>query len=119
MNTVTGYGANYVEVNRQRYDYSILIFPHQPVVPWPVFSFDTLMPENFDMLVAFAGESKIEVVIFGTGARQRFAHPRITNVLTRQCIGIETMSFQAACRTYNILMSERRKVVLAILIEKI
>ncbi|WP_246583180.1 Mth938-like domain-containing protein [Candidatus Vallotia tarda] len=118
MNTVTGYGDNYVDVNRQRYDHSIFIFPQKPVMPWPVSSFDMLTPENFDMLVTFSGECRIEVVIFGTSARPRFVHPRMTGTLAFHHIGIESMSFHAACRTYNILVIEERKVALALLIEK-
>lgn len=118
LNTVTGYGADYVDVNLQRYEHSILVFPHTPVVPWPVSSFDALTPEHFDALVESAGASGVEVVVFGTGARLRFAHPRLTVALSRRRIGIEAMDFQAACRTYNILMAEGRKVALALLIEK-
>ncbi|MCF2133641.1 MULTISPECIES: Mth938-like domain-containing protein [Burkholderiaceae] len=118
LNTVTGYGADYVDVNLQRYEHSILVFPQAPVAPWPVSSFDALTPEHFDSLVESAGESGVEVVIFGTGARLRFVHPRLTVALSRRRIGIEAMDFQAACRTYNILMAEGRKVALVLLIEK-
>ena len=51
-----------------------------------------------------------EVVIFGSGSRLRFPHPRLTAQLAKQRIGVETMDFGAACRTYNILMSEGRRV---------
>lgn len=118
LNTVTGYGADYVDINLQRYEHSILVFPQKPVVRWPVSSFDALSPEHFDAPVELAGESGVEVVIFGTGARLRFPHPRLTAALTHRRIGVEAMGFQAACRTYNILMAEGRKVALALLIEK-
>ncbi|KAG0162264.1 hypothetical protein DFQ30_002498, partial [Apophysomyces sp. BC1015] len=118
LNTVTGYGAGYVDVNLQRYEHSILVFPQEPVVPWPVSSFDALAPAHFDALLESADPSGIEVVIFGTGARLRFAHPRLTVALSSRRIGVEAMDFQAACRTYNILVAEGRKVALALLIEK-
>ena len=54
-------------------------------------------------------------VILGTGARQRFPHPRLTAPLARSGIGVEVMSLQAACRTYNILVAEERKVAAALL----
>ncbi|WP_256692717.1 MTH938/NDUFAF3 family protein, partial [Burkholderia mallei] len=50
--------------------------------------------------------------------RLRFPHPRLTAQLTAQRVGVETMDFQAACRTYNILMAEGRKVAAALLIER-
>jgi uncharacterized protein len=117
LNTVTGYGADYVDVNLQRYDRSILVFPQQPVVEWSVSSFDALSPGHFEALVGSAGDAGVEVVIFGSGTRLRFPHPRLTAPLTHRRIGVEAMDFQAACRTYNILMAEGRKVVLALLIE--
>jgi uncharacterized protein len=118
QNTVTGYGAGYVEVNLQRYEGSIIVLPDAPVIPWPVSSFDALTPELFAYLLAPAPEVVApEVVIFGSGARLRFAHARLTAALTAKRIGVESMDFMAACRTYNILMAEGRKVAAALLIE--
>ncbi|AKM32100.1 hypothetical protein AB870_21270 [Pandoraea faecigallinarum] len=113
LNTVTGYGPGYVEVNKVRYDHSVIISPEGEVAPWPVSRFDALDAAHFDGL----RERAPEVVIFGSGARLRFAHPRLTTALTSQRIGVDSMDTQAACRTYNILMSEGRRVVLAVLIE--
>jgi len=114
LNTVTGYGPDYVEINLVRHPGSIIVLPDAPVLAWPVASFDTLTPELFDMLLAPAPE----VVVFGSGERLRFPHPRLTAALTRRRIGVETMDFKAACRTYNILMAEGRKVAAALLIER-
>jgi uncharacterized protein len=113
LNTVTGYGADYVEINLVRHAGSILVLPDAPVIPWPVSSFDQLSAEHFAMLI----EAAPEVVVFGSGERLRFPHPRLTAALTAKRIGVETMDFKAACRTYNILMAEGRKVAAALLIE--
>ena len=113
LNTVTGYGADYVEVNLERHTGSILMMPESPVTPWPVHAFDDLTPELFDMLLAL----KPEVVVFGSGERLRFPHPRLTAALAAKRIGVEAMDFKAACRTYNILMAEGRRVAAALLIE--
>jgi uncharacterized protein len=113
LNTVTGYGADYVEINLVRHSGSILVLPEAPVIPWPVSSFDQLSPEHFAMLI----DAAPEVVVFGSGERLRFPHPRLTAMLTAKRIGVETMDFKAACRTYNILMAEGRKVAAALLIE--
>ena len=56
------------------------------------------------------------MVILGTGERQRFVHPKLTASLTMRRIGVECMDSQAACRTYNILMGEGRKVTLALIL---
>ncbi|WP_242538540.1 Mth938-like domain-containing protein [Trinickia acidisoli] len=114
LNTVTGYGAHYVDVNLVRHESSILLLPDAPVLTWPVSSFDALAPEHFALLL----EQAPEVVVFGSGARLRFPHPRLTAPLAARRIGIETMDFMAACRTYNILMAEGRRVAAALLIEQ-
>jgi uncharacterized protein len=114
LNTVTGYGAHYVDVNLVRHESSILMLPDTPVVDWPVSSFEALGPEHFEPLLKQAPE----VVVFGSGARLRFPHPRLTAALTARRVGVETMDFMAACRTYNILMAEGRRVAAALLIER-
>ncbi len=112
-NTITAHGDGYVDVNLQRHTTSVVIEPEAPVRAWPVAAFDDLRPEHFAML----GENQPEVVVFGTGAKLRFPHPRLTAQLAKHRIGVETMDFGAACRTYNILMSEGRRVAAALLIE--
>ena len=58
-----------------------------------------------------------EIVLLGTGPKQRFPHPRLTRALGQQRIGFEVMDVQAACRTYNILMAEERRVAAALLFQ--
>lgn len=55
------------------------------------------------------------MVLLGTGARLRFPHPRLSAPLARAGIGLEVMDLQAACRTYNILAAEGRRVAAALL----
>lgn len=116
LNTVTGYGPDYVDINLERHEQSVIVLPGAPVQAWPVSSFDALTPEHFALLLAPAPAP--ELVIFGSGARLRFPHPSLVAALTARRIGVETMDFQAACRTYNILMAEGRKVAAALLIER-
>ncbi len=113
LNTITSYGDGFVAINLERHEGSVIVMPQTPVAAWPVSSFDALKPEDFDALV----EAAPEVVIFGSGSRLRFPHPRLTAQLAKHRIGVETMDFGAACRTYNILMSEGRRVAAALLIE--
>lgn len=108
----TGYGAGYVAVNTVRHEQCVLVTP-QEVVPWAVAGFDALTGADF----AFIADLKPEIVIFGTGATQRFPHPGLARALAATGAGVEVMDTRAACRTYNILASESRKVVAAILLE--
>lgn len=111
--TVTGYDAHSVEINAQSFDFSLIVLPEIAPTPWPVASFDALTDEHFAQIDA----AKPDVVILGTGRKQRFIHPKLGTALTARHIGIECMDNHAACRTYNILMAEGRKVALALIID--
>jgi uncharacterized protein len=114
LNTVSAYGPNYIEINAQRYTNSLLLSPESPVIEWSCTRFEDIKTEDFEQI------AKLEpaVVIFGSGERIRFPKPALIAPLIARNIGIETMDLQAACRTYNVLMAEGRKVVAALLIEK-
>jgi uncharacterized protein len=60
-------------------------------------------------------ELRPEVVILGTGVKLRFPPPSLTRALVEANIGLEVMDTGAACRTYNILMGDGRRVVAALL----
>ena len=109
---VTAYGEDYVAVNGVRYRDSIVVLPER-VAPWGGRRFDTLGQEDFAFLAAL----RAEILLLGTGARQRFPHPRLSAPLAQARIGLEVMDLQAACRTYNILVAEERKVAAALLFQ--
>ncbi|HWT71631.1 MAG TPA: Mth938-like domain-containing protein [Oxalicibacterium sp.] len=111
--TVTAYDDAGVEINLIRFEHSLIVMPETAPVAWPVTSFDALTAENFVQI----GGMTPDVVILGTGARQRFVHPKLIASLTAARTGVECMDNQAACRTYNILMAEGRKVALALIFE--
>lgn len=108
----SGYGAGYVAVNQVRYEKCVVVTP-QGVSEWKVADFETLAPADFE----FIAELKPEIVILGTGARQRFPGPELAGALAGSGSGVEVMDSRAACRTYNILAAEGRKVVAAIVLE--
>lgn len=110
--TVTAYDESGVEINAVRFDHSLIVVPEMPPIAWPVESFGQLTPADFEAVQAL----EPQVVILGTGSAQKFIHPRVVSALTAEHIGVECMDNQAACRTYNILMAEGRKVALALVI---
>ncbi len=109
--TVTAYDDDGVEINAVRFSDSLIVLPETPPAAWPVASFDALTADHFAQVEA----ANPDVVILGTGKKQRFVHPRLVAALTARRIGVECMDSQAACRTYNILMAEGRKVALALI----
>ncbi|MCE5182631.1 MAG: Mth938-like domain-containing protein [Betaproteobacteria bacterium] len=112
LNLFTGYDADYVAVNRQRYQTSLIVLPDRIVENWPPRDFAALEATHFEFILEF----QPEIVLFGTGDTLRFPHPSLTEALTRAHIGIEVMNNPAACRTYNILAAEGRKVAAALLL---
>jgi uncharacterized protein len=111
-NAITGYGEGYVMVNRQRFERSLVVLPDRIVLDWPPKRFDELAPEH---MAALAGLDR-EIILLGTGAQLRFPRPEIIQPLMRSGVGVEVMDVQAACRTYNILLAEDRRVAAALLI---
>lgn len=79
---------------------------------WSATDFDSLTAAHFDYFL----ELQPEVILLGTGARQQFAHPNLYRELIHAGIAIEFMDTPAACRTYNILVAEDRKVAAAVLV---
>jgi uncharacterized protein len=113
LNAVTAYGAGYVVVNEQRFERGLILLPDRIVEGWAAAGFAGLDQAEMRRLVELAPE----LVLLGTGARQRFPAPALLGPLLDARIGFEIMDLQAACRTYNILMAEGRRVAAALLFD--
>lgn len=113
QNVFTAHGEGYVQVNEQRYQQAIIVTPEQVLTNWSARSFASLTEADFSHFLTL----KPEVVILGSGSRHRFAHPQLYRALSAAGIAVECMSTPAACRTYNILTAENRKVVAGILFD--
>ena len=109
-NTITAYGEDYVQVNSQRYESSLIVMAEQ-VLDWAPTGFSQLNAEHLEILRTLGPE----IVLLGTGPAQRFPQPRLTAPLAAAGIGVEIMDLKAACRTYNILVAEERRVAAALL----
>ncbi|MGH8802374.1 MAG: Mth938-like domain-containing protein [Casimicrobiaceae bacterium] len=110
---VTGCGDGWVRVGAEEYRAGVILLEDRIVTGWAPDGFDALAAEDFGRLV----ESSPEIVLLGTGAAQHFPHPRLLKALYDARIGVETMDTHAACRTFNILIAEGRRVVAALAIE--
>ncbi|WP_114637192.1 Mth938-like domain-containing protein [Polynucleobacter necessarius] len=114
-NTITGYGDGYVEINKAPYAHAVLLSSDGAISEWPVQAFDDLEPNHFAQMV----DLKPELILIGTGSRQRFPKPELLKALIEAKIGFEIMDSQAACRTYSILVGEGRQALLALIVEPI
>lgn len=107
---IRAYDAGQVVVDEYQLDHSVLISAER-IEAWAPREFAELNSEHFAAIAEF----EPELVIIGTGARQQFPHPRLTRPLSERGIGVEVMDTGAACRTYNIIRAEGRRVVAALL----
>ena len=90
---------------------SVIISPERLITEGLPEAFDEIGAAHFERLA----ELEPEIVLFGSGARLRFPAPASTAGLLRRGIGVEVMDTAAACRTYNVLMSEGRRVTAMLL----
>lgn len=101
-----------VTINEKVYSRSIIVMPEY-LGDWTVENFETLDVVHFQQLCTLHPE----VVLLGTGQKIRFPAPELLTPLINERIGIEVMDTPAACRTYTILLAERRKVAAALLFQ--
>lgn len=117
VQSILGYGPGWVGLGHQgvaeKIEYSVVIGSGGEKLDWRCASFDDLTEAHFSQLAA----NQPELVIFGSGTRLRFPPPTFLRELMARRIGVETMDTLAACRTYNILAGEGRRVTAALLIE--
>ena len=112
QNAITAYGPGFVTINAQTYRHSLIVGHDRLLPDWPVAKPEDLSSEHLAGL-----DQGCDVVLLGTGAKQRFPPRGILQPLLAKRIGVEIMDTAAACRTYNILLAEGRAVVAALIIE--
>ena len=110
-NFIRGYGPGFVSVNETIFTASLVILPDRLITDWPPQAAEHLALAHIELL-ALTG---MEVILIGTGRSLRFPAAEQLAPLARAQIGWEIMDTGAACRTYNILVSEGRKVAAALL----
>jgi len=108
---VQSYGPGRLVVNGELLQHNLVLTPEQIIRDWRPRDFADLNGSDF----ADLADLEPEILLLGTGLRQRFPAPQTYRELIQHGIGLEIMDTGAACRTYNILMSEQRRVVAALL----
>ncbi len=111
-NRIRAYRHGELTVNQTRYTASTIVMPEEILADWPPPDLDALRAEHLAVLY----ERELEVVVLGTGPRLRFPPPAVTAGLLARGVGVEVMDTPAACRTYNILMGDGRRVAAALLL---
>ena len=113
LNVFTAYGEGYVAVNHEKYSKNLIVLPESVISEWSTATVETLTSADMQVLL----ELGTEIVLLGTGNRLRFPQGALMRPFAPAGIGLEIMDIQAACRTYNILAAEGRKVGAALLFD--
>lgn len=115
-NHVYSYGEHYLviksseEGSLQRFETNLILTPQTIIDSWRIGDIDQLTDDDIDLIIRLDPE----LLIWVTGSGLSSATQRISSLFSQHHIGTEFMSLGAACRTYNLLLNEGRKVVLAI-----
>ena len=112
VNVITRHEPGRIWVGATAFRNSVLVPWQGEVLPWTAANPEQLTAAHFERIAAM----QPELVIFGSGPRLRFAPPALLQSLMALRIGVETMDTPAACRTYNVLVNEHRRVLAALLL---
>lgn len=110
-NQIRSYGPGHIVVGNVTYVHSLLLTPDDLIDTWPPQTFEDLLPVHFEAIAAL----EPELVLVGTGKRLRFPQAGILAPLSSRNIGVEIMDTGAACRSYNFLAGEGRRLAAALL----
>jgi uncharacterized protein len=110
---IRSFDARGVTVTDTLYRASLVLSADRLVSDWPVRSVADLSEDHLETVL----EMEPEVVLLGTGRKQAFPAPRLLSAFYERGIGFEAMTTEAACRTFNVLVSEGRTAVAALIID--
>lgn len=108
---VTGYGPTHLRLGEREIGTSVILTA-DAVLPWAVAALADLVPASLDPALALG----VEVIVLATGAKQAFPSPAVFAYAAQRRVGLEVMEIGAACRTFNVLVADRRAVALAALL---
>lgn len=108
---VRAVGAEGITVAEETYPASVILSPESVDDSWRVATIQDVDADTLQPVFAL----RPEVVIVGTGTTQRFLDPELMMLFHKAGVGIEVMDTRAACRTFNILVLEERRVVAALM----
>ncbi len=110
---VEGYGDGHFIVSGTRYKGSLVVTP-ESVTPWPVTAFAEATPDSLGFLAEV--EKPVELLLLGSGSAQAFLKPALRRAFKERLgVVVECMASGAACRTYNVLATEDRRVAAALI----
>ena len=109
---IQSYAGGGFRVSGQAYQGGVIVWPEETVA-WSLAEFSALQISDFSSV--YEHDPLPDVVLFGTGLTQHFLVPALRQLLREKGLVIEVMDTGAACRTYNVLVAEGRRVAAVLL----
>lgn len=109
---IESYGAGRFRVSGVNHAGSVLVF-QDITIPWTVEQMEGLTADSFAPVIA--AEPPVEILLLGCGENLQFLRPDLRSALREHRIGCDVMDTGAACRTYNVLVAESRRVAAALI----
>ena len=113
VNFIRSYSAAEIRIGEHSIRSSCIVSADRLIADWPPVMLEELQTQHLEQLF----ELRPELVLLGTGARQKFAPAAIRAAFAARAVGVESMDLGAACRTFNILVQEERRVAAALFLK--
>ena len=109
---ITAYDKSSISINGKTFNTSLIVTTRQLQQNWDISAIESLQESHINQLLSY----NPELIIIGTGNRLVFPAIEVYSAIIKRGIGVDFMDTRAACRTYNILMSESRDVVAGLIL---
>jgi uncharacterized protein len=113
VNLIRAYSSQEIRIGERRLQASCIVTADRLIADWAPASFAELTPAHVEAILGL----QPELVLLGTGPTQRFPPASVRSAFTARGVGLEVMNLGAACRTFNILVQEERRVVAALFLK--
>ena len=112
VQVIRTYGPGHFQISDRDWREPVVVTP-AGTTPWPVTRAEELSAEN--VAAARSGPAPAELLVVGCGARSVFVPPDVRASLKAAGLAVEVVDTGSACRMYNVLLAEGRRVAAALI----
>ena len=112
-NIIQSYGNGKFQISDKEYDHSVLVFPDQ-IIPWSPIDTNNLIVDDFKKVLTVG--PIVELLLLGCGKTTWFLPLPLRDELKEMGLVLEPMDTGAACRTFNVLLGEDRRIAAALML---
>ena len=112
-NIIQSYGNGKFQISDKQYDHSVLVFPDQ-IIPWSPMDTNNLIVDDFKKVLTVG--PIVELLLLGCGKTTWFLPLPLRDELKELGLVLELMDTGAACRTFNVLLGEDRRIAAALML---